>query len=393
MEEKDFEQLLKFSKKFKKKKIEEEKKLPYHINVIDELHINENGHSRVLTKLLQYRNKNKYVLLQSLLKYITEKKKKTEFRRIKIDAPTITQEKKRIDLWVRDTEYAIIFENKVYDATDQKAQIYRYIKKTKDARRYKDEQIYVIYLSRDGKEPDPQSWGKYKESFVSRYVNLSFRNDILPWLRECILSKFNNNNKEKYLQSAILQYIDFLEGEQMFRTNQIYTDMNKKLDELIRKEFNLNDCENEKERYDILNSNIKNLNDVINQMDIMMESYYPSLQKWYTKKWRATVKPKRFSKVNFYNLKDENNFCFGFCISKDCSVGEILLWIGYDDQKLFCQAQFKDQRKIKHTQIMKLKHILTQNNANSIFKFFEKEEFDDVFDCFQNALEELEKLN
>ena len=42
---------------------------------------------------------------------------------------------------------------------------------------------------------------------------------------------------------------------------------------------------------------------------------------------------------------------------------------------------------------MKLKHILPQNNANSIFKYFEKEKFDDVFDCFQNALEELEKLN
>ena len=31
-------------------------KKPYHLNVIDELHINENAHSRILFKLLIYKN-------------------------------------------------------------------------------------------------------------------------------------------------------------------------------------------------------------------------------------------------------------------------------------------------------------------------------------------------
>lgn len=41
-------------------KIKEEwlSKLPYHLNVIDELHINENAHSRILTKLLQYKSES-----------------------------------------------------------------------------------------------------------------------------------------------------------------------------------------------------------------------------------------------------------------------------------------------------------------------------------------------
>ena len=75
----------------------------YHINVIEELHINENGHSRILCKLLQYRAANgKYVFLESLLEAIG--KIKPEFAGIKIYNPKITQEKKRIDLWVRDYE-------------------------------------------------------------------------------------------------------------------------------------------------------------------------------------------------------------------------------------------------------------------------------------------------
>lgn len=103
----------------------------YHINVIEELHINENGHSRILCKVLQYMEANgKYVFLESLLEAIG--KIKPAFSGITISNPKITQEKKRIDLWVRDYEsgYAVIFENKVYNAADQDAQIYRYIHET-----------------------------------------------------------------------------------------------------------------------------------------------------------------------------------------------------------------------------------------------------------------------
>ena len=91
------------------------KNLPYNINVIDELHANENAHSRILRKLLQYQDSfNRYRILESLIHYISLLEGKTEFANIKIQAPTITQETERIDLWVRDTKtkYSIIFENK-----------------------------------------------------------------------------------------------------------------------------------------------------------------------------------------------------------------------------------------------------------------------------------------
>ena len=273
MEKQELEDLLNFSKEFRKKKEEEEKKLPYHVNIIDELHINENGHSRVLTKLLQYKNeKNEYEILQSLLDYIKQKNK--NFENIKITNPKITQEKERIDLWVRDENYAIIFENKVYNAEDQDAQICRYIDITKKEK-YKEDQIFVIYLSKEGKEPDPQSWGEYKEDFKSRYVNLSFRYDILPWLKVDVIP--NVRQKDVFLSSALLQYVGYLEGNKMFRTGSIYKNMNMELDKLIEDHYTINDIKK------LLNDK-ENIALVVEQMNRLCNEKFEKLyDTWRTK--------------------------------------------------------------------------------------------------------------
>ena len=195
-------------------KLKKEKgKLPFQLNVIDELHINENAHSRILQKLLQYRTPDgKFELLQSLINYI--KTKKMKFSAMpEIVSPEIMQEEARIDLWVRDRDYAIIFENKVYDANDKEAQLERYINITKELG-YDLSQIYVVYLSsRDGHGPDTQTWGSYKEEFEPRYVNLSFSDDIRAWLKRDVLPNLRNNrNEETLLISAVVQYADYLDG-------------------------------------------------------------------------------------------------------------------------------------------------------------------------------------
>ena len=113
--EKCCSEILRLTDKFAQKYRELLPKMPYNINVIDELHINENGHSRILTKLLQFKNQDgKYEILESLLKYIVNVAHCENFGKIHITKPIITQEKCRIDLWIRDKGYALIFENKVY---------------------------------------------------------------------------------------------------------------------------------------------------------------------------------------------------------------------------------------------------------------------------------------
>ena len=49
--------------------------------------------------------------------------------------------------------YAIIFENKIYDANDQEAQLSRYIDKTKECH-FDENNIFVVYLSQIGNEPN-----------------------------------------------------------------------------------------------------------------------------------------------------------------------------------------------------------------------------------------------
>lgn len=193
-------------------------KLPYNINVIDELHANENAHSRILCKLLQYQDiEGRYRILESLLHYISSNKQ--EFLRISFDKPEITQEKERIDLWIRDqnTKFAIIFENKVQGAIDQDQQLGRYIDVTK---RYgfKEENIFVVYLPADNHQPSKESWAGYENKFLERYANISFRDDIIPWLKEEVLP--HCTIREEQLVSALRQYIDYLEGLFQLRVSQ-----------------------------------------------------------------------------------------------------------------------------------------------------------------------------
>ena len=212
--------------------------VPYHLNLIDELHINENGHSRILYKLLEYRTPDgDYIFLKSLLKYIS--KNCEAFEKICVTNPEITQELCRIDLWVRDRTggYAIIFENKVYNATDQEAQIARYIECTQ-SNGYPLDKIFVIYMpQKDDKDPVDDSWGEYKEVFALRYVKFSFRNGVLPWLKSDVLSSIPD--KDKLLKSAIEQYVNYLEG--LFKQRESDKQLYIMIENYIKEQLGLND--------------------------------------------------------------------------------------------------------------------------------------------------------
>ena len=219
---------------FKDKKL----RMPYNINVIDELHVkaNENAHSRILCKLLQYQDADKrFRILESFIQYIVnnciniDNDYASHFNNVHVENPIITQETERIDLWVQDDKYTIILENKVQGAGDQDKQLERYIDKAKNGegdnskQKYDEKNIFVMYLTADSHEPEKQSWGDYYESDIRkyRYVNVSFRDHILPWLKEDVLP--NCTLREENLSSALKQYIDYLEGFFNLRVSQTDT--------------------------------------------------------------------------------------------------------------------------------------------------------------------------
>lgn len=373
MEEQDLKELLKFSEEFREKKKVEENKLPYHVNIIDELHINENGHSRILTKLLQYKNeKNEYEILQSLLDYTKQK----NFWEIKITNPTITQEKKRIDLWVRDDNYAIIFENKVYNAEDQDAQICRYIETTK--KEYKEEQIFVVYISRDGKEPDPQSWGEYKEGFKSRYINLSFRYDILPWLKSIVIP--NVRQKDVFLSSALLQYVDYLEGNKMFRTGSIYNNMNMELNNLIEEHYNTKDI-------DKLLIDKDNISLVVEQMNQLCNKKFEDLYD----KWRTNTKTD-FKTNGYWPITQVTIENFMECGNVNVSISG-----GHTDPYgnfyVGIAPLPEDKRKYVRDKLKEKESKIELPDVNQgIHKCFDLGEYNEAYSFFENLVNICQKL-
>jgi len=63
-------QILEAKESFTKTHEIELSKLPYNINLLDEIHANENTHSRILAKLLKYSFNKEYILLSEFLLFL-----------------------------------------------------------------------------------------------------------------------------------------------------------------------------------------------------------------------------------------------------------------------------------------------------------------------------------
>jgi hypothetical protein len=165
---------------------EEKRKLPYSINLLDEIHANENAHSRILRKLLMFPEtmvgKTRYPVLELFLKYLGH-----PFADLELIKPVITAEEARIDLLIRDRDYSIIIENKINGAVDQDEQLQRYVDKLKTAKVVEDH-IYILYLTAEGGSPSESSFPEaLRKRFCLRYREINFRYDVYRFLKESVL--------------------------------------------------------------------------------------------------------------------------------------------------------------------------------------------------------------
>ena len=372
-----YSDLLKMGDMLCKTYISEKLKLPYHLNIIDELHINENGHSRILMRLFCYRNENgEYVFLKSFIDYIKSNTHLEEFKRIKIENPIITQEIQRIDLWVRDKTYAIIFENKIYDAVDQDAQLHRYIEKTKETG-FNEKDIFVIYLPQSYHEPCEQSWGEYKNDFESRFVVLSFQDDILKWLKEFVLPDIRY--KDQCLLSAVIQYIDYLEGVFSLRTINKSLIMN--LEKLFDEHFELSNCSSDKQRMDVLIDKISDFEVITNQMRALKNKYRQNI----IDSWKDDIK-------NRYPFLKECVFD-GKYVGVDINYyGKVIhIFIYIEKTQLYCQVEYdrslpEKERLIANSPVKNLKDILTYETQTCIWKYFNYDDVAGVYSCFLEVI-------
>lgn len=198
----------------------EKSRLPYNFNIIDELHAYENAHTRLLLKILSYNKNREYPYLRSFLKMV-DNRCDSGFPVDKVSNPIIKFNSENIDGLIEDGTgaYSIIIENKINFAADQEKQIERYYT-TVRSHGIEDCNIYVIYLTLDGnKKVSSFSLPETLEKELGkRFINMNYRDDILPWLRQDVLPEIKIT--ETLFESGILQYIDHLEGRLCMRESE-----------------------------------------------------------------------------------------------------------------------------------------------------------------------------
>lgn len=213
----------------------EQAKLPYHLNVIDEMYVNENSHTKFLIKLLGYRENGTYPVLESFLKLLQIN--------VNVCTPQLCYGYEYIDGRIEDREgnYAIILENKIYGAGDQPQQLERYIE-TLEACGYACEQLYVVYLTLDGEKivSEESLTGKAREKLgvlpgesAGRYIPVNYRQHLQPWLRQEILPLLEGKLS---VLSAVIQYTDHIEGllEMRPAPHNASEELNRLLEETFR---------------------------------------------------------------------------------------------------------------------------------------------------------------
>lgn len=250
---------------------EELDKLPYSANVIDELHANENAHSRILRMLLQYCGGRTWPVYHSFLELM---KKRCPYFTYNCSNPQFANEKDRIDLLITDEfqneSWAIIIENKIREADDQNTQIERYIKKIESSG-FSQKNIFVVYLTADGsKEVSNTSLtnsAKEKLDYKGnedggRFVELNYLNDILPWIENEVLPSIAI--KEDLLISSLKLYIDYLKG--MFGKREQELVIHDKIQDLMEEKLQINSIQDGFEIQDDLNRFQCELNGIIHKI-------------------------------------------------------------------------------------------------------------------------------
>jgi len=166
-----------------------------------------NLHSQLITELLNPygRHKKNDKFLKIFLKSIQSCKQSSKttidfFNNFDIENSTgwnVLKESDKIDIQIRNRTHAIIIENKIW-AQDQPKQLKRYHDKI-FSMGYQDDNIAIIYLTLDGREPTEYTLGELE---VNRVISLSYQNDISKWIDLCI----KESSTFPALRETLVQY-------------------------------------------------------------------------------------------------------------------------------------------------------------------------------------------
>lgn len=218
-----------FFTEFEKILEKNKQKKAYDINLIDELHANENAHTRILMKLLEFSREGNYFILSKVIDLLNTKLE-DNYQIKSFSNPEFWQQWEQIDGYIcsRTDNKAIIIENKIQWAEDQEQQIEKYVKSANNPKFGNIERkgIYVIYLTDNGlkKVTNTSLTTVAKEALdmngesSGRFVEINYQDDLLPLFKEVL--SYMDFSKEIFLKSALIQYIDYLDGRYGLRERE-----------------------------------------------------------------------------------------------------------------------------------------------------------------------------
>lgn len=234
-----------------------EESIPYQINPFDLWNPTEPQTSRVLTQILDYEYLGEKTILNSLATYLNNEFHTTFcFKNPKIIREACTLDGRFIDIliWDSDSDQAIIFENKIWNAVDQDEQLYAYFNYVKDQLHITAKNIKVLYFTLDGQKcPTEDSLGNLNRS---DYICFNAQEHLIPWLKKDVIPQLHN--KEIFLKASIELFCNFLQG---------YLNDNQNVESKIKAMIN------EK----IENQNIVELSKTCNNVDLIREQLYNKL--------------------------------------------------------------------------------------------------------------------
>ena len=189
----------------------------FSFNVLDDVQLNENAHTRILVKLLQHPE-----IGRSFLRMLGESFPDSGLKKLVEDSgedvPKTSCFSENVDARIRLKDISVLVENKVKDADDQDAQIDRYVEAEENKNGGKG-LTFVVYLTKDGKKKVSDAsfartrelLGYRSEADYGRFLAANYRDHILPWLRNSVFA-WAKENGETTLGAGIAQYVDYIEG-------------------------------------------------------------------------------------------------------------------------------------------------------------------------------------
>ena len=247
-----------------------EEQQPNQVNSIQDLMPDEPKISSILAGLFRQKNNGSYQVFSSFINYCFKGSFPYEIEKPFIQAEVEVKDSKRIDILAYEKgKYAIVVENKIWNAVEQPNQLTNYIKGMREPKYgFTDEQIYIVYLpSTDEHSPTHISWNKlYQQSYASRYKSISFKEGILEWLG---LDELDNIDDECFAHSRFL-FVDYL--KKVFNLTETDNMEKLKIEEYIREVLELKDNDN---GYNVakLTAKCNEIRDCMNQLERMRREY------------------------------------------------------------------------------------------------------------------------